>query len=380
MMLVYISSAIITLAYVTLMILYRRGWAMQKDLSVHALYEPTTKISVIIPARNEEANIGACLDSILAQRYPTYLYEVIVVDDHSEDRTAEIVEEYADRNVRCIRLGDYLPMGKAVNAYKKMALATGIAQSNGALIVTTDADCIVPNAWLRHIAAIFEARNPMMIVAPVRYASKKSILQVLQLIDFMSMQGITAAAHALKLGNMSNGANLAFRKDTFDQVNGYEGILDLASGDDFLLMMKMNNLTPNGIVYLKSVNAAVTTQPQPTWRSFLQQRIRWASKSGKYKDTKLTLILLLVYLFNLMLFALAVGSFFHFGVQFLCLFIFIVKVVVEFWFLAPVSRFFHSEWALIYFPFLQPFHILYIVIAGFLGFVGGYEWKGRRVK
>lgn len=379
-MAVLITCTILTLAYVALMILYHRGWAMQKEFNVHALYEPTTKISVIIPARNEEENIGACLESILAQKYPSYLYEIIVVDDHSEDRTAIIAEEYAIKGVRCIRLGEYLPMGSAVNAYKKMAIATGISESTGALIVTTDADCVAPNAWLRHIAAIYEQQEPLMIVAPVIYNAKRTVLHVFQLIDFMSMQGITGAAHALKLGNMSNGANLAFRKSAFEQVKGYEGILDLASGDDFLLMMKMNDLAPHGIAYLRSVNAAISTLPQPTWRSFLQQRIRWASKSGKYKDTKLTLILLLVYVFNLMVATLAIGSFFDHNLLFMCTCIFGVKVVIEFWFLRPVAKFFHNEWALLYFPFLQPLHIIYIVIAGFLGFVGGYEWKGRRVK
>jgi cellulose synthase/poly-beta-1,6-N-acetylglucosamine synthase-like glycosyltransferase len=290
------------------------------------------------------------------------------------------VAEYADRGVKCIRLADYLPMGKAVNAYKKMALATGIAQSSGALVVTTDADCTVPNAWLMHIAAIFEQRDAMMVVAPVIYKSRRKVVEIFQLIDFMSMQGITGAAHALKLGNMSNGANLAFRRSAFEQVRGYEGILDLASGDDFLLMMKMNDIAPDKIAYLKSVNAAVTTLPQPTWWALLQQRIRWASKSGKYKDHRLTAILVLVYFFNLLVAVLAVGSLFHPAFVFTCYSVFAIKTAVEFWFLRPVARFFHTDWALIWFPFLQPLHVAYIVLAGFLGFVGKYQWKGRTVK
>jgi cellulose synthase/poly-beta-1,6-N-acetylglucosamine synthase-like glycosyltransferase len=380
MTVILILSVLLTMLYVSLMLLYRKGWQQQPEFSVPALYIPSTRISVIVPARNEQDNIGACLDSILAQTYPSYLFEVIVVDDHSEDSTAPIVAEYADRGVRCIRLADYLPMGKAVNAYKKMALATGIAQSSGALVVTTDADCIVPNAWLMHIAAIFEQRDAMMVVAPVIYKSRRKVLEIFQLIDFMSMQGITGAAHALKLGNMSNGANLAFRRSAFDQVRGYEGILDLASGDDFLLMMKMHDAAPDRIAYLKSANAAVTTLPQPTWWALLQQRIRWASKSGKYKDHRLTAILVLVYFFNLLVAILAVGSLFHPAFVFTCYSVFTIKTAVEFWFLRPVARFFHTDWALIWFPFLQPLHVTYIVLAGFLGFVGKYHWKGRTVK
>ena len=206
------------------------------------------------------------------------------------------------------------------------------------------------------------------------------MLQVFQLIDFMSMQGITAAAHRLKLGNMSNGANLAFRKTAYQQVGGYEGIEHLASGDDFLLMMKMNKLSSRSIAYLKSPHAIVTTTPQPDWGSFLQQRIRWASKSGKYNDPKLTGILLLVYLFNLSFLALVIlGVYYH--VFFLVAGIMlVVKIIAEYLFLLPVSRFFNNRWVLRYLAFLQPLHILYIILAGFLGFVGGYKWKGRKVK
>src|SRR5581483_12089306 len=101
------------------------------------VYEPHTHISVIIPARNEARNIGACLESVLAQKYPKELFEVIVVDDHSEDNTVEVVHEHMADNVRCISLADYLPDSNNINAYKKAAIATGIAASSGSLIVTT---------------------------------------------------------------------------------------------------------------------------------------------------------------------------------------------------------------------------------------------------
>ena len=376
----FILCTLLTLGYVLLMIVYNKGWAKQKDFSVPPLFIPNTRISVIIPARNEARNIGACLDAILAQIYPAGMCEIIVVDDHSEDDTAKIVAEYEDRNVRCISLSRYIPMGNQVNSFKKVAIAAGIAHSNGALIVTTDADCIAPNAWLMHLAAIYEQENPVMVVAPVIYSSDQSVVQLFQLIDFMSMQGITAAAHSLKLGNMSNGANLAFRKTTFDRIGGYEGIQHLASGDDFLLMMKMNKFSPRSISYIKSAQATVSTAPQPDWSGFLQQRIRWASKTGKYNDTRLTGILLLVYAFNLSFLVLIIGSFFNPTLLFIMLCMLIAKVAAEYYFLVPVARFFHKDWVLKYFPFLQPLHIAYIIIAGFLGLMGSYEWKGRRVK
>ena len=371
---------LLTAAYVVLMLAYTKGWATEKDFVLPLVYEPHTRISVIIPARNEDQNIGACIESILGQKYPEELFEIIVVDDHSEDYTAAVVHEYTDRNVRCIKLAEIAPKGNEINAYKKAALAAGIAHSNGELIVTTDADCTAPNAWLMHMAAIYELQSPAMIVAPVIYKSRSTPLHLFQLIDFMGMQGITAAAHKLGLGNMSNGANLAFSKAAFMRVKGYEGIEHLASGDDYLLMMKIKKAYPDGIAYLKSPKAIVTTTPQPDWACFLRQRIRWASKSGKYNDTRLTLILLQVYLFNFALLALGIGGFFVPELWYIAGLMLATKIIAELVFIIPVAWFFRKEWALGYFPLLQPLHVIYIVLAGFLGFRGGYEWKGRRVR
>ncbi len=380
MNIVLISCILLTVAYATLMIMYRRGWLLQSEFTVPPNYEPATRITVVIPARNEAANIGPCIESVLAQIYSSYLLEVIVVDDHSEDNTAAIAAEYTDRNVRCISLSDHLKDNEPTHAYKKAAISAGIAQAAGELIVTTDADCTAPNMWLRYIAARYEQTGADMIVAPVQYKARNTILQLFQLIDFMSMQGITAAAHALKLGNMSNGANLAFRKAAFKEVGGYEGINHLASGDDYLLMMKIHKQNPASISYLKSNLATVTTPAQPDWQSFLQQRIRWASKSGKYNDTRLTLVLLLVYAFNMMVLLLSLSSFFHPALQFTAAVVVAVKIFAEYYYLQPVAHFFGQDRALWYFPFLQPLHVIYIVLAGFLGFVGVYEWKGRKVK
>jgi cellulose synthase/poly-beta-1,6-N-acetylglucosamine synthase-like glycosyltransferase len=375
-----IICLLLTLVYVLLMVAYGLGWQRQKEFVLPPRYEPVTFITVIIPARNESRNIGACLESLMSQQYPADLLEIIVVDDHSDDDTAAIVSEYGDRNVRCISLADYMDSNAITVAYKKAAIAAGIANSNGTLIVTTDADCMAPNSWLLHMAAIYELESPVMVVAPVIFTSNYDTVQVFQLIDFMSMQGITAAAHNLKLGNMSNGANLAFSKAAYEKVGGYEGIQHLASGDDLLLMMKMNRASLGSISYLKSQRAIVRTAPQPDWGSFLQQRIRWASKSGKYNDPKLTAVLLLVYLFNVSFLVLVIAGLLNPALFYVVGGMLAVKILAEYLFLRPVANFFGERWVLRYFFFLQPLHILYIILAGFLGFIGGYKWKGRSVR
>ena len=380
MLIALIIIWVLTLSYVVLMLVYWFGWTMQPKFVLKQGFTPRTKISIIIPARNEEGTISACIRSILKNDYPSELLEIIVIDDHSEDNTAAIVRNHALPNVKCLPMADYLKKGEELNAYKKKAIEIGIANSSGELIITTDADCIAPKEWLNHIAARYEEDHPAMIVGPVAFSNNGSMVERFQDIDFMSMQGITAAAHRLGLGNMSNGANLAFSRSAFLQVNGYQGIDHLASGDDFLLMVKMKKAFPDKIAYLKTRQAVVTTAPQPDWGSLLQQRIRWASKSGKYNDPKLTLILLLVYLFNLLFLVLFIAGLSDINYLILLAGIFLIKTVVEAFYLFPVAIFFRKTEQLLLFPLLQPFHILYVITAGFLGFIGVYKWKGRRVK
>src|SRR5690606_32320876 len=123
-------------------------------------------------------------------------------------------------------------------------------------------------------------------------------LYYFQSIDFMTMQGITIASNRLQLGNMSNGANFLFSKEAYLAVDGYKGIDQKASGDDMMLMQKIAQTFPDSIDYLFDKKAIVDTPVQPDWASFLNQRIRWASKADSYPQAKMSMVLLLVYLFN----------------------------------------------------------------------------------
>ncbi len=372
-------NIVAAIVYAALMLTYRKGWAAKQETTALDNYLPKTKLSVIIPAKDEEDNIAACIGSVLAQNYPKGLLEIIVVDDHSEDSTAFIVKQYENDDVQYIDLSQELN-DKELLAYKKAALATGINKSNGELIITTDADCTASKYWLRDIAYEYEQNDPVMIVAPVDYNSNSSVLQVFQSLDFMSMQGITVASLELQLGNMCNGANLAFKRSAFDAVDGYRGVDHLASGDDYLLMMKLNNSFPSKITYLKSTSAIVSTAPQKNWWSFLQQRIRWASKSGKYDDKKMTGILMFVYVYNLLFLVVAIAALIQPLYWLLLISMVVFKTQVELLYLYPVAKFYNKVKQLWVFPLLQPLHIFYIILTGLLGFIGVYQWKGRKVR
>jgi cellulose synthase/poly-beta-1,6-N-acetylglucosamine synthase-like glycosyltransferase len=178
---------------------------------------------------------------------------------------------------------------------------------------------------------------------------------------------------------MCNGANLAYNKNVFKEVGGFKGIDNIASGDDMLLMNKIKLKYPKQIGYLFSKDAIATTKPMPDWSSFLNQRIRWASKADKYDDKSLLPVLLGVYLFNLLLFAMFFAGLFNIKLLTFWLVFIALKTVVE-WSYMRVAASFFGEISLIQFAALQPLHITYMVVAGWLGKFGNYKWKGRSVK
>jgi cellulose synthase/poly-beta-1,6-N-acetylglucosamine synthase-like glycosyltransferase len=378
MLIIYIALLLFVI-YACLIIYYRQSWlAIPIDngqLTIDNSLSVT--ITVIIPARNEEENIKACLESVTDQSYPKHLFEVIVVDDFSTDKTADIISSFADRNVSLISLKDFVE--DKLNSYKKKAIEIAISKAKGNLIVTTDADCVVPHSWLQTVATFYEEHKPAFIAAPVSYHHENNFLKIFQSLDFMTLQGITGAAVNKKFHNMCNGANLAYEKKTFFEVGGFTGIDNIASGDDMLLMHKIFELAPKRVSFLKSADAIVHTKPAATLGEFFSQRIRWASKSDKYSDKRITAVLALVYLFNVAIFFLAILSFFDYWVIYWLLGVMICKTIIELVFLYPVAKFFNKLKLLWWFPLAQPFHIVYIIIAGWLGKFGSYKWKERKV-
>ncbi len=388
--------AIVGLVYIGLVGRYYLYWTqipVPENQNTPVAYPPV-QVTVIVPARNEERYIGPCLEALLAQDYPAGSYEIIVVDDFSTDRTAGIVEDYASPIIRLIRLCDYVDA--PLNSYKKKAIEIGIVQATGELIITTDADCTMRPYWLKTMVHLYISRQAVFIAAPVKIHVEANIpfgrkfIQVFQSLDFMMLQGITGAAVDRGMHSMCNGANLSYSKATFMDVRGFEGIDAIASGDDMLLMHKISLKAPQKIFYLKSPAAIVETAAVNSWKAFLHQRVRWASKADKYSDKSLLPVLMLVYGFNVLLLVLPLMALFvHHGYRIggapvsivgVWLVLLLMKMGVEAIFLIAVASFFRSSKLMWWFPFLQPFHILYTIIAGGLGKFGTYEWKGRTVQ
>lgn len=376
-----IGVFILFIVYVSLIFVYRIWFLKLKPFTAEENITKFQFFSVIIPARNEEENIEKCLLTVLQQDYSTNFFEVIVVNDHSTDQTEQIVQRLCKSfsNLRLLNLEEYTGT-EVLNAYKKKAISIAIQESKGDWIVTTDADCLVTSSWLHFFNTYIHKNNPKFIAAPVIYINSGSVSSIFQCLDFISLQGITAASVSAGFHSMCNGANLAYEKQAFKEVNGFEKIDQKASGDDMLLMQKIKKHFPGKVRTLFAQQSIVKTHPMPDWKSFLNQRIRWASKATHFKDYKIISVLILLYLFNVSLIILPLIGLFYFPVFIFWIIIFFLKTISEWYFMSLAARFFNQESLLKWFWKMQPIHIIYTVTAGFLGLFGNFEWKGRQVK
>jgi cellulose synthase/poly-beta-1,6-N-acetylglucosamine synthase-like glycosyltransferase len=361
--------------YLLVLVYLIKGWAaLKRPKPGYGNF--TTKVTILIAARNEETRISYTIDDILAQDYPKHLTEIIMVDDHSTDRTAEIIRSYADRGVKLLQLNEDKPL----NSYKKKAIAMAIGLSTGDLMVATDADCRMGTKWLSSIVDYFETSDSVMISSPVAYFEERSLFEYMQTLEFAYLIGIGAAFIGNGRASTCNGANLAYRKDVFYEVGGFSGIDELASGDDELLLQKVAVRYPGRIGFLKLREAIVYTHAKHTLNEFLQQRRRWASKSTKYKDKKIVALAVGIWLFNVSLLVNAMLGFYN--IYFLKLFAlqFLLKYLFEAIFLLPITTFLKRTGLVALLILLIPIHIIYFVYIGFMGNSRKYVWKGRVVR
>lgn len=374
--------------YVLLILYFRKSWLeINEFVPVKNSNENELPfISIIIAARNEERNIGPCIQSIIDQSYPPDKFEIIVTDDHSTDNTVSIIQSFKKENIHVLNLSEYVE-NSVLNSYKKKSIETALQFAKGEIIVTTDADCVAPKKWIKTLVNFYKEKKPVFIALLVSFQNSlpkdsffKKFFKIFQSLDFMTLQGITGASVHKKFLNMCNGANLAYGKKIFYEVNGFAGIDQIASGDDMLLMHKIQEKYPERIFFLKSKDTVVETKPSQTLKEFMNQRIRWASKTNKYTDKKIISVLMLVYLLNAWIFILGISSFFFAKAFFLFAISIVIKIIIELFFLYPVARFFDKQNLLWWFIPAQPFHILYTLVAGWLGTFGSYQWKGRKVK
>jgi len=321
------------------------------------------RVAVIIPARNEAKTLGRCLDALKRQTYPSDRYEILVVDDDSSDDTAAVALAHG---VRCV-LSTPLPSGWSP---KKAALHLGIQRSQAEIILTTDADCVVPARWIETMISYF-GEKVGVVVSWVDIESTGALLSRLEALDAWSFQVVGAGAIGHQQPFLANGANWGYRRALYDQAGGFCGIEAAASGDDDLLLQKMRR-REYSVAFADEADCRVRTTPCVSLSAFLQQRLRWASKTTLYPFSIIALEGF-IFLYNASLLLLAILVFFRPT----WLFFFLVKIFCDAGLLhrsgAPPGR-----KNLVDFLLAQWWQVLYTLLVGLLAWRGRFVWKGRR--
>ncbi len=336
---------------------------------------PTTRLTVIVPVRNEAASIEALLHDLSQQTYRNF--EVIVADDASTDETAHLVRQYAPTASFPLQLLSLAEAGVA--SPKKRAISQSIEQATGHLIVTTDGDCRVEPGWLATYAAFYEETHAKLMFGPVTFTTHSTVFDALQTVEFASLIGSGACTLAWGKPTMCNGANLCYEKSVFGTVGGFSGFDQLASGDDEFLMHKIATAYPGRVQFLKSPAAIVTTAPHRSWRVFYNQRKRWASKWRAYNSLLPSVLAVLVFCWN-MTPVVAVLSWLLDGINGnTALLVVGLKLVPEWLFLRQVLHFLRKQPALSFIPLTQILYPFYVIFFGIAAQTKGYYWKDRNL-
>ena len=375
-----IISAIIISLYSFLIIAFIVGFDRVESFNTQGS-APKTKFSIIIPFRDEAENLKTLLESLSKLNYPVELFEVLMIDDDSKDESVEIINAFLNKPLDCAR-GDIkiLKNEQKSNSPKKDAVEIAIKNARFDWIITTDADCIIPQNWLQNFDAFIQTHQVKLIAAPVTYNSSNSLLDQFQLLDILSLQGSTIGGFGLGKPFMCNGANLCYKKQTFLDVNGFDGNEHIASGDDIFLLEKLLLQNPKEVHFLKSNQSIITTNSEATLKELISQRVRWAAKSTSYNNSFSKLVSVTVFSINTLLILLFLGSLIGYYAWWIFIIIFLIKFCVDFILLFKIASFFKKQSVLKHYVWSSIVYPIYTIFIALTSFTTSYSWKGRTYK
>jgi poly-beta-1,6-N-acetyl-D-glucosamine synthase len=370
-LLIYLLDAA-ALLYLFMIGIYSFGWFRLRKQSIPVYKTPVT-VSVLVAARNEQDNIGVLLQSLQKQYYPSELLEVLIIDDHSDDRTAEIIQQY------CAAQPDFpLRRMPSEGRGKKAALNTGLQQAKGELVLITDADCILPATWVQSMAAAYSHSGAQLLLGPVRLLPTKGFFGNLQELEFISLMGSTAGAAGAGLPVMGNGANIGFNRETARALNAFEQQAYTSGDDMFLLMAVRKKFGAGSIKFVFSNEALVETKTEKSLMGFLRQRMRWVSKSRGYRDPFVVVPAMVVFAFNSLLFLTLLAGIYHSLFFFVFAMFILLKFVVDYPLLYLATGFMKRRNLLRFSLLLEFFYPVYVVFTSLAGLLLPFSWKGRR--
>lgn len=335
-------------------------------------------ISVIIPVRNEADHLLNLLEDFEKQTLEPSFFEILVVNDASTDQTAEIVEEFRARTTLSVQL---ISLDETTDrAPKKTAITRAIALSRGHIVVTTDGDCRIAPQWLESHWHAFVSGEVQMVSGPVTFTKETHFSDYLQTVEFSSLIGSGACSIAVGKPTMCNGANLAYRKSAFQEVGGFEGVNQIASGDDEFLMHKIAKTFPGSIRFLKTSGAIVRTIPHRNWSDFYQQRKRWAGKWNYYQTRAPKILAAYIFAINFSLLLCLLLTLAGQISGYTLLALGLLKILPEWLFISTVLRFLEKSHCIPAIPVVQLLYPLYVTVFGLSARTPTYAWKGRKLE
>jgi cellulose synthase/poly-beta-1,6-N-acetylglucosamine synthase-like glycosyltransferase len=328
-------------------------------------------VSIVIPMRNEETFIETTLSAVNAQKYAGE-WEVIIVNDRSTDKSPEIVRAFCERhpNFSVIDIPQDSPQ---IAAPKKRALNVGFLAAKGEFLLTMDADCAPTPNWLNSMAACY-ANGASVVQGSKANNGKKSFLHTYQKLETLGFTLIEAAGYNRNKPLVASAASLGYGKDLFFKCGGFEGLYDLASGDDDMLIHRMAKIKGTKFAYNWDSSAVMPTAPVDSWKALLQQRARWGSNGAKYESKAYSAFLFCIYAFFVWLFVspwLVLA-----GILPLCFLLpFAIKFAADFLLLFTGALRLHSIKLLWCLPLVEIIQIPLFTAAVPLGMFGLYKWK-----
>lgn len=344
---------------------------LSRNYNRDAILRQAKKVSVLIAARNEGKNIEKLLQSLYNQTFDKENFEVIIVDDHSDDDTFGISESF---KVSHPEMG--LKLLKATGSGKKQAISQALHAADNEVVIVTDADCELPAKWIEKMLAFYIAKDLKMLLGPVLLSPADTLFEKLQVLEHMSLIASTAGSAAIGMPVMCNGANMMYDRKSALNVEKDRTDMKLASGDDMFLMEQfIARYGSKAIGFFLNREVIVKTATMPNLKAFFRQRTRWTSKTKAYTNWKIIATALTVFLFNLsIVFFFVAGFFMPVFWAFYVLYV-IMKTLIDYPIIRRISAFMKQKklkfWTLPL-EFIYPF---YVVFTAFAGMFTKVRWK-----
>ena len=322
-------------------------------------------ISVIIAARNEEKNISFLLDDLINQSIDKNKFEIIISNDRSTDKTKDIIDQYSKKYsfIKTIHIDELHDMTP-----KKFALTKAISQSIGKIIVATDADCRVPVDWVKNMATLVEDTGKV-VIGYSKIDSSEIIFNDFQKIDFLGIMAANGGLLTHGIVCSGSGQNLAYKKEDFYKINGFNQVKNQISGDDMYLVQQISS--KKGAIFNYNPGSFVSTKSKNSLKGYLNQRIRWSSNSkSTFRSSPLFFwFLLSAFLAN------SSVLYFIISLSNLSLFLILAKFLLEGFVIFIGSRIFFTKISFLSYSIWNITQPIYIPIVGLAGLIGKFSWK-----